>query len=389
MAPKRSLPKQFNPLLAEEHSPPHEILVERRRLGQTTLAVKPGQVGTSSATKPENLGIFDYMHLRCPLPKDLEGSEIFTASAKQPYPESYFLMRRLNDGYVSATGMFKAAFPWARRSEDEAERKYIKSLSTTSKDETAGNVWISPEQALKLADEYRVRPWVMALIDPAAVDKAPVDFRPSSSSPSVPKISPPEGNTALPPPTPSRRGRQRSSSPGKTAARKIATPRKPRAVKNTDASSASMTSTSPKSTSEKSTPMKSNAAEEEKVRVEIDEAIDEADEVETTTTNVKIEMPVSAPELPLPESPEEMIAKAKEMVEEARKLDGESSPKGKAIKRKADEIEEGSEDEDIKLQRIKKARVIQGQLKREKVRTRALLGLSATLAIGAIIPYFF
>ncbi len=69
-----------------------EILVERRRLGQTTLAVKPGQVGTSNATKPENLGTFDYAHLRVPLPKDLKGSEIFAPQQGQPHPESYFLM---------------------------------------------------------------------------------------------------------------------------------------------------------------------------------------------------------------------------------------------------------------------------------------------------------
>ena len=93
-------------------------LVSRRRLGQTNLTVKPGQVGTSNAAKPEHLGKFEYAHLRAPLPDDLKGSEIFspkpTTAAKaqqqqqqqptpakggaggaaQTTPEAYFLMVR-------------------------------------------------------------------------------------------------------------------------------------------------------------------------------------------------------------------------------------------------------------------------------------------------------
>ena len=69
-------------------------LVKKRRLGQTNLAVKPGQVGLNNATKVENLGLFDYAHLRAPLPRDLKGSEIFAPQQHQPPPETYFLMVR-------------------------------------------------------------------------------------------------------------------------------------------------------------------------------------------------------------------------------------------------------------------------------------------------------
>src|SRR5256714_14124303 len=71
-----------------------EELLSRRRLGKTKLQVKPGQVGTSNATKPENLGTFEYAHLRAPLPKDLKGSEIFASHQNQQHPETYFLMVR-------------------------------------------------------------------------------------------------------------------------------------------------------------------------------------------------------------------------------------------------------------------------------------------------------
>lgn len=70
-------------------------LISRRRLGKTNLAVKPTQVGTSNATKPENLGPFEYAHLRAPLPRDLKGSEIFPSHSPQQHPETYFLMVRM------------------------------------------------------------------------------------------------------------------------------------------------------------------------------------------------------------------------------------------------------------------------------------------------------
>ena len=53
------------------------------------------------------------------------------------------LQRRSSDGFVSATGMFKASFPWATFAEEEAERAHLRALDTTSKDEIAGNVWIT------------------------------------------------------------------------------------------------------------------------------------------------------------------------------------------------------------------------------------------------------
>ena len=110
---KRSLPRRRNLLLAPENTPERKYLIDRRysrafcltgsctdvelvkrrRLGQTNLAVKPGQVGTSNATKPENLGMFDYAHLKAPLPENLKGSEILS-QPHQPHPEAYFLMVR-------------------------------------------------------------------------------------------------------------------------------------------------------------------------------------------------------------------------------------------------------------------------------------------------------
>lgn len=79
-----------------------DILVERRCLGQTELKVKPGQVGVINATKPDNLGVLDYAHLRVPLPKDLSSSGIFSKGANRKYPEAYFLMVRQGRGRAQA-----------------------------------------------------------------------------------------------------------------------------------------------------------------------------------------------------------------------------------------------------------------------------------------------
>jgi len=67
-------------------------LISRRRLGQTDLVVKPTQVGTSNATKPENLGTFDYAHLMAPLPENLKSSEIFAPGPNKAPQAKYFLM---------------------------------------------------------------------------------------------------------------------------------------------------------------------------------------------------------------------------------------------------------------------------------------------------------
>lgn len=69
-----------------------EVLVERRRLGHTSLNVKPGAVGISPSTTPANLGKFDYAHLRVPLPKQLNGSGVHKPQKAGLVPESYFLM---------------------------------------------------------------------------------------------------------------------------------------------------------------------------------------------------------------------------------------------------------------------------------------------------------
>ncbi|ETN45182.1 uncharacterized protein HMPREF1541_10059 [Cyphellophora europaea CBS 101466] len=401
----RQLPKRKNPLIASLTAPSYEELLGRRRLGKTKLAVKPTQVGTSNATKPENLGVFEYAHLRAPLPSDLKGSEIFTTQSNQGHPETYFLMRRSSDGYCSATGMFKIAYPWATQAEEKAERDYLKTLDTTSADEVAGNIWIEPEFALELAEAYGLTQWIRALLDPTDISQSPSSAKKQINAP--PKFEAPldMDKVKLPPPgrTPGRGSRRlRSASPSKIASpvKSKASPRKRQTSQNKAQEEAAAASTTAASAALQSalddavsiagaesvstdqpqeTPATSPSLMGESVKVEVDQEVEVKGNTETTHTNVTVEMPAGSPELPLPQDTEQMLETAKRMVEEAKEL--ETSPKV-TRKRKVEEVEPSDLDAELPQQPAKKARVLEESLKREKVRNRALFGVAATLTVA-------
>ena len=100
-----------------------------------------------------------------------------------------------------------------------------------------------------------------------------------------------------------------------------------------------------------------------------------------------------------------MVAKARKMVDEANKFtQKQASSTARAIKRKASEFEDdpdyndqdggeagagagGSAGKDGARDAppaAKKARVLEEQLKKEKVKARALIGITATIAIGYV-----
>ncbi|KAI9779389.1 MAG: hypothetical protein M1816_003592 [Peltula sp. TS41687] len=386
------LPAVHNYMLDPQNSPDYQSLVDKRRLGQTNFQVKPGQVGNTSATRSKNLGLFDYAHLRAPLPPDLVGTELF----QQGHPlDSYFLMRRSSDGYVSATGMFKVAFPWATTHDEETEKKYLKSLPTTSDDEIAGNVWLTPIFALELAEQYKMQLWIRALLDPAPIVKGTETKKPIAHPPTfiLPEETATDSTTPAPTSNTGRgRGRLRSSSPGRAtqATRKIASPRK-RTTKNSNAAASVTNANAMNATLQSSVDDSTdNQSVTEKVHVEVDAAVDINGNVDSEHTTVKVDVlsgRSAHTEPPGPDEAAEMLATAQRMVEGARKIDGILSHT-RATKRKADELDE-DDDEDILAgpPTVKETRVLRQQLKTERVKTKALLGLSATLAVGAVVPY--
>lgn len=173
----------------------------------------------------------------------------------------------------------------------------------------------------------------------------------------------------------------RSESPvKKTPARKMATPRKPRKGRGKaedDAASVDGDATATTQTDKL----------QDKVRVEVETiaspTLDGAEEVETTKVN--IEMPSGHPDLKLPNDTEGMLEKAREMVEQAEKIAGPSTAKGK---RKAGDMLV-SDDEvglDGPVTDTKRAKTVQLELRKERIKRRALTGIAASLAIGYVFP---
>ncbi|KND91922.1 Bouquet formation protein 4 [Tolypocladium ophioglossoides CBS 100239] len=416
MAPAagRSLPERTNPLMLEG-IPEHMDLVSRRRLGQTKLT--PKMIGGDEA-ESGTLGAFDYAHLRAPLPKGIV-SGIFKSS-----PTSYFLMRRSFDGYVSATGMFKATFPYAEAAEEEAERKYIKSLATTSHEETAGNIWIPPNQAIALAEEYNITAWIQALLDPAKISVSTGSDSPPKNITAPPKFDMLKAQKQLAPPTPSSIPRssraRRSASPTKGSKRAPTSPRK-RSTKakveaaetqvNGDAKKGKLDDITMKTSTFEPAVILEPREEDPKVKVHVDEEIStDVNGVETKHTITEVDIPLpTAGEPPTAEEIAKMMYAAKEMVKKDREAEEQSAEDSKTeekntksessakkSKRKAADIsvsekspskKAGDTDETKEEQpRAKKAKT-ETELRKNRVKNRALFGIGATVAVGALVPW--
>ncbi|KAF2227002.1 hypothetical protein BDZ85DRAFT_278913 [Elsinoe ampelina] len=446
---ERSLPTRRNPLLEPlDDEELRQELLSKRRLGQTELAVDAGQVGTSNATKPKNLGPFDYAHIRVPLPKDLKGSGIFHAARGHSTPEAYFLMRRSSDGFVSASGLFKVTYPWASEEEEAAEKAYLKNLPQADKEEIAGNIWVPPQIALDLADEYQIRDWLLVLLDPAPMPpsttatkreiKAPPAFHaPSAKSKSPAPQSPPRTTRAktptlngaiLPPPEESpktkspRKRALRSASPTKIPApdrdmktpRKIATPKRTKRGRPAAGSasvepeeSTATTAKSTRKTSGRQKALKGELAEEEEETVKVDvvsqtEVLANGDE--ETSTDVKVETPAKRASVKMPGDAQAYLDSARKAIDEANKLTETRKETVRGRKRKAVDITRDEEGEILDIghrdvidtkagaeedggRATKKIKITPVEVRRERIKKRATVGIGVGLAVGALVPW--
>lgn len=170
--------------------------------------------------------------------------------------------------------------------------------------------------------------------------------------------------------------------PRRTKAQKLAEAEEAESRENGTGPSASLEPTPSVADSEAPA---SEAPADDVVRVEIDEVVEKVDDVETVHTTVKVKMPSSHPDLPLPATAEGIIEQAREMVEEGRKLEAAKGANIKNLKRKVDEVEDAEGADSSAVQPAKKAKTetaMEATLKRERVKSRALVGIVTALAVG-------
>ena len=262
------------------------------------------------------------------------------------------------------------------------------------------NLTVRRNAALELGAEYSMNPWIQALLDPEPVHpgateniSSPPAFKMAKNTRKNNANGTAESPKASSAESASTRARSlRSASPTKiaTPGRKIASPRKPRAPKGNQRSATAREASNALQTAvAESASTIDGVSDKVKVGVETNVTVAENGE-ETTNTKVNVEMPKGHPDLPLPEDAEKMVETAKAMVEQAQKLDsndgGKTSGKGagKRGKRKAEDIA-GAEEEfqaSSTTRPEKKAKMSTQEFQKMKARSKALIGLTATIAVG-------
>lgn len=236
--------------------------------------------------------------------------------------------------------------------------------------------------ALDLAEEYGIKLWIAALLDPEPITHGTSDPKKGIKSPPAFHYKEAvKGIGRTPDRATAEAGRRsargvrsmRSESPtkGKTP-RKMATPRKTRKPRGL----ASLDETA--SIAEES--VADSDVDHAKVVVESTTVPGVNGEENVETVKATVVMPNGNPALELPNDSAAMMAQARAMVEAAKAVDAGASSKSK---RKADQIEE---DDDV-LEALDSSRPIKRvrqevELRKTKIMMRASVGIGASLALG-------
>lgn len=248
--------------------------------------------------------------------------------------------------------------------------------------------------ALALADEYGIRLWVAALLDPEPIahgtgseshhsykSPPPYQFKDmvNGTGRSPEKKAPAESKYST-------RGRRSASVRSESPGAQTRTPGRPKATPRTRRTRGTLSRVD-ESASLGSDSLNGDARlppVRETVKIEVETTTHQSgdgDEAEEST-KVNVEMPLGHPDLPIPNDTTQMLKEARRMVAEAERLGGPATGKGK---RKAEEMVD--EDDEVGLQApvpAKKARKIEVELRKERIKRKAVTGIAASLAIGYV-----
>jgi hypothetical protein len=260
-----------------------------------------------------------------------------------------------------------------------------------------------------LAEEYGIKLWIAALLDPEPIAHGNNDATKHIASPppfvaedSINNLGRTPAGAEKKDGKRSTRGARslRSESPTattkpKASARKMATPRKARKARGTV-----------NSIDETASVADETAVTTNGVHKEVEDSETVQIEVETTTvpvangtgsdelresTSVRVSVPASHPELAVdpPNDMDEMLQKARDMVAEAERLsrstaDATTVSPRQSSKRKADDITVEEESVVEAAPNAKRAKVVEVELRKERVRRRALTGIAGVLALGYV-----
>ncbi|KAG4304064.1 hypothetical protein PORY_002587 [Pneumocystis oryctolagi] len=79
----------------------------------------------------------------------------------------YLVRMKYKHDYICATAMFRVAFPFATESDEflEFDHYIIKQISSATSNEYTSGIWVMLDDALSLAEDYGIRPWIKVLIN--------------------------------------------------------------------------------------------------------------------------------------------------------------------------------------------------------------------------------
>ncbi|KTW30832.1 hypothetical protein T552_00544 [Pneumocystis carinii B80] len=79
---------------------------------------------------------------------------------------NYIVLMKHDKIYISATSMFRFAFPSATRAQERLELdNYVKHLRSATTNIYVAGIWVTSEDALLLAEDYGIRTWIKGIIN--------------------------------------------------------------------------------------------------------------------------------------------------------------------------------------------------------------------------------